>query len=258
MAYLGATKMGTGAPIPLNADGSLNINALVEQLVDQQKSYIYDTLTILPGTVVGGANNSLPYRMFQIPIGQADTQTTQTKTELETNMRSPGFLAPPNDFILNNLGFYISIGADLFDISTLCTFAWFQFKILQKAQWMGHLQRHPAGMGITGQTSATGQQNWINGSADPRAIWYFGDWKKYIPPQVNFSLEINFPESYQQLFNAASTTSANLPSNIKAKLFDTGIVTAVTSLPTFLPNTAGGNGIKLIAVMNGISNGPVQ
>jgi hypothetical protein len=254
MPYMGKTRTGQGTPIPVDNAGNLDINALVGQLVDQRKDYVYDTLTLLPGTTV----SNQPYRMFQVPIGQADPQTTQIKTELETNMRSQGFFSPPYDFILNNLGFYVSIGADLFDISTLFSFGWFEFKILQKQMFMGHLMRHPSGMGLSGTTTTTAQQNWINGIADPKAVWWFGDWRKYIPPQVSFTLNINFNESYQQLFNATTTTSVNLPANIKAKIFDSGLVSATTALPTFLSAALGGNGIKLIALLNGISNGPVQ
>jgi hypothetical protein len=113
-------------------------------------------------------------------------------------------------------------------------------------------------MGVSGMTTASSQQNWINGIADPKAVWWFGDWKKYIPPLTSFVLNINFSETYQQFFNAASITSANLPATVKAKLFDTGVVSSVATLPTLLPATAGGNGIKLLCIMNGISNGPVQ
>jgi hypothetical protein len=180
------------------------------------------------------------------------------KTEQQTNMRKGGEFSPPYDFIMNNLGFYVCIGANLYDIATIFNMTRFEFKILQKCQFQGHLQRHPSGMGVTGMSTATSQQNWINGIADPRAIWWFGDWRKYIPPTVNFSLDWYGNESYQNAYNAATTTSINLPSDILAKQFATGLVTAVTANPTLLPNTSGGNGIKLIALMNGVSNGPVQ
>jgi hypothetical protein len=197
--------------------------------------------------------------MFQVPIGQADPYNgNQTKTEQETNMRSQGQFSAPYDFILNNLGFYVLAGADIFDISTIFNMGWFEFKILQKQQFMGHFQRHPAGMGIGGMTTVTAQQNWVNGMPDPKAIWWFGDWKKYIPPLTNFSLNINFSETYQQFYNAATTTSVNLPATVLAKLFASSVVTAVATLPTLLPNSLGGNGIKLLCIMNGISNGPVQ
>ena len=254
MSYLGKTTMGQGTPIPTNpATGQLDINALVGQLVDQQKSYVYDTLKLAPGTTV----TSQPYRMFQNPIGQGDPYNGNiAKTEQETNMRSAGFFSPPYDFILNNLGFYLLIGAQLFDIQTIFNLGWFEFKILAKQQFMGHFQRHPSGMGVSGFSTQTSQQNWLNGTADPRAIWYFGDWKKYIPPQTNFTLNINFTETYQQYYNAA--TSASLPASIRATLFDNSVLTSTSSLPTLLPQAQGGNGIQLLCVMNGIANGPVQ
>lgn len=255
MAYLGKERMGQGTPIPMTSSGNIDINALIGQLVDQRKDYVYDTLTLAPGATV----TSQPYRMFQVPIGQQDPYNgSQTKTEQETNMRSTGQFSAPYDFILNNLGFYVLAGADVFDIQTIFNMGWFEFKILQKQQFMGHFQRHPAGMGITGQSTVTSQQVWMNGIADPKAIWWFGDWKKYIPPLTSFSLNINFSETYQQFYNASTTTSTSLPATVKAKLFDSGVVSAVGTLPTLLPAANGGNGIKLLCIMNGISNGPVQ
>jgi len=256
MAYLGQSKMGQGNVIPTNpATGDIDINALVGQLVDQRKDYVYDTKTLAPGYTFTGT----PLRFFQVPIGQQDPDNNNiVKTEQETNMRSQGQFSPPYDFIMNNLGFYVCVGADLFDVSTIFNLTRFEFKILQKIQFQGHLQRHPAGMGISGMSTATSQQNWINGIADPKAIWWFGDWRKYIPPQVNFTLDWYGNESYQNLYNAATTTSANLPAAIRSRLFDTGQVSAVTSNPTLLSQANGGQGIKLIALMNGVSNGPVQ
>lgn len=256
MAYLGNSKMGQGTPIPINpATGQMDINSLVGLLVDQRKDYLYDTLVLAPGTTV----TSQPYRLFQVPIGQGDPYNgNQTKTANETNMRSAGFLAPPFDFIVNNLGFYVEIGATLFDISTFFNMGRFEMSILQKVMFQGHFMRHPSGMGITGMSTATAEENWINGIADPRAVWHFDVWRKYIPPQVNFGVNIIFEENYQQFYNAATITSANLPSNVRASLFDAGPLTATTSLPTLLPQSVGGNGLRVLVIMNGVSNGPVQ
>src|SRR5437870_4924662 len=242
-SYLGKTTMGQGTPLPFLPDGSLNINALVGQLVDQRKDYIYDTKTLAPGFTFA----STPLRFFQVPISQQDPDNGNiVKTEQETNMRSAGQFSAPYDFIMNNLGFYVCIGADLFDISTLFNMTWFEFKILQKQQFMGHLQRHPAGMGISGHSTKSGQQNWVNGGVNPKDIWWFGDWRKYIPPLTSFGLNLYGGESYQNAYNAA--TSASLPADIRARLFDTGQVAATSSSPTLLSQPAGGNGIKLIAL----------
>lgn len=253
MAYAGTKVMGQGTAVPLTSSGDIDINALVGQLVDQRKDYVYDTLKLAPGTTV----TSQPYRMFQVPIGQGDPYNGNiAKTEQETNMRSAGFFAPPYDFVMNNIGFYFLVGTELFDMATVMNLGWFEFKILQKQMFMGHLQRHPSGMGVSGYSTRTGQQNWMNGIADPKAIWWFGDWRKYIPPQVNFTLNINFTETYQQYYNAATT--ASLPADVRTRLFDTGQLSAVATLPTLLSQAAGGNGIQLLCILNGISNGPVQ
>ena len=259
MPYLGQTKMGQGTPIPINpATGQLDINALVGMLVDQRKDYVYDTLKFQPGQTV----QSSAYRMFQNPIGQGDIyNNNQVKTEQETNMRAQGQFTGNYDFILNNLGFYILAGANFFDISQLCNLCWFEFKILAKSMWMGHLQRHPSGMGITGMTTATSQQNWLNGIADPRAIWWFGDWKKYIPPLTQFTLNVNFTETYQQYYSPVKTSTSDyslLPASVRAKLFDSGQLSSTATLPTFLAQQSGGEGLELLVIMNGISNGPVQ
>lgn len=259
MAYMGQTKMGQGTPIPVNpTTGQLDINALVGMLVDQRKDYVYDTLKLLPGTTV----QSQPYRMFQNPIGQGDIyNNNQVKTEQETNMRSQGQFSGNYDFILNNLGFYFLVGTEWFDIGQVMNLCWFEFKILAKTMWMGHLQRHPSGMGLTGMTTATSQQNWINGIADPRACWLFGDWKKYIPPLTQFTLNINFTETYQQYYAPVKTTTTDysgLPASIRAKLFDSGQLSSTATLPTLLSQGNGGNGLQLLIIMNGISNGPVQ
>ena len=253
--YLGKSTMGQGTPIPTTPSGQIDINSLIGQLVDQRKDYVYDTLNLAPGTTV----TSQPYRMFQVPIGQADPYNgSQTKTELETNMRSTGQFSAPYDFVLNNLGFYVLAGAEFFDIATLFNTCWFEFKILQKTMFMGHLQRHPSGMGLSGMTTQTAQQNWLNGIADPRAIWWFGDWKKYIPPLTSFTLNLNFSETYAQLYNTTSVTGTSLPATVKAKLFDSSVLSSTATLPTLLPASLGGNGIKLLVIMNGLSNGPVQ
>lgn len=256
MAYLGNRNMGQGTPIPVDPrTGQMDINSLVGLLVDQRKDYLYDTLVLAPGATV----TSQPYRLFQVPIGQSDPYNgNQTKTLNETNMRSAGFLAPPFDFIVNNLGFYIQIGANLFDIGTLMTMGRFEFSILQKVMFQGHFQRHPSGMGVTGMSTKTTEANWINGIADPKAVWHFDVWRKYIPPQVNFGLNIIFEETYAQLYNTTSITGTSLPASVKAKLFDNGPLTATASLPTLLPASTGGEGLRIMAILNGVSNGPVQ
>ena len=259
---MGRNTMGDGkTQLPVIQSGpmagQLDINALVGQLVDQQKTYVYDTLK-LPS---GGTVSSTPYRMFQAAIGQPDPYNGGlTKTELETNMTTGGQFSPPTDFILNNIGFYLLPNDTLFDIEQIVNFCWFEFKILKKTMWMGHLQRHPSGMGLYGVSTKTSESIWNNGVPEPNKVWHFGDWKKYIPPQVQFSVNIYFPETYAQYYNTSGTNGAatNIPADIQAKLLDTGVISSASTLPTLLRQGQGGSGIQMICILNGLSNGPVQ
>jgi hypothetical protein len=65
-------------------------------------------------------------------------------------------------------------------------------------------------------------------------------------------LTLTFPEIYGSYYNSVGVTT-NLPASVLARL---GAVQA--ALPTITAQANGGNGIQLIAFMNGISNAPVQ
>jgi hypothetical protein len=258
MAYLGATKTGSGAPIPMTPQGQLDINALIGQMVCQQKTYNFDTLKIPSGSTVA----QQPYRLFQQPVGQPDPYNGGiVKTALETSMSLAGSFAPPTDFILNNLFFYFLAGNQLFDIQQICNLGWFEFLVNKKVWWSGHLERHPSGMGLTGLSNNHGDHNILNGVAEPSKVWHFGDWKLYIPPNVQFSMIIHFEESYDNFYNVTGQggSANNVPADIQAKIITPAVAGATaSSRPTLLPQSAGGAGIQLMVGMNGISNGPVS
>ena len=217
--YLGQTQTAGGKPIPVLADGTLDINALIAQTVDRRKIYYYDTLKLAPGATVVNT----PYRFFATPVGQPDPYNGgQVKTYAETNMESPGMFNPPYDCIVNNLGFLFVQGNQIFDIQQVVTMGYFEFKILEKRMWWGHLWRHPPGAGWTGASTRFAESAWNNGVPSPDKIWHFGDYKKYIPPLVNFSLTLTFPETYNQYYNGV------LPASV---VFRLGAIGA--SLPTF-------------------------
>ena len=256
--YMGRTTMADGkTPLPIDPNsGLLNINALVGQLVYQQKTYAYDTLKLPPGTQVAAQ----PYRLFQNYIGQPDPYNGGTpKTELETSMTDSGKFVAPTDFILNNLGVYFLPGDNLFDIQQIINHAYFEFKVLKKVLWSGHLQRHPSGMGLSGISNFSGDHLILNGVAEPQKIWNFGDWKIYIPPQVNFSWTVSFPQTYDLFYNVTGQGGAatNIPADIQSKLITPGNIT-VAARPSIQTQAQGGNGVHMMFVLNGISNGPVQ
>lgn len=242
--YMGRSKTGGGQEIPVRSDGSLDINALLAGIVDARKTYVYDTLKLAPGATVVNT----PYQFFATPMGQPDPYNgNQVKTELETNMKKQGEFGAPYDMIINNLGFLFVQGNQIFDIQQITTLGYFEFKIMEKRMWAGHLWRHPPGAGFTGATTRWFESVWNNGVPSPDKIWHFGDYKKYIPPNVGFSLTLHFPETYTQFYNGV------LPASVTARIGN-----VLAQLPTIQTVGQGGNGIQIVAFMNGVSNGPVQ
>lgn len=249
--------MGQGSPIPMIGD-NIDINALVDRLVDQQKTYAYDLLTLAPGTQVA----SNPYQIFKNPIGAPDPYNGGlVKTERETNLTKSGEFSAPTDFIINNLGFFVMPGATEFDVEQIFNHCYMEFKILKKVLWQGHLYRHPSGMGLYGVSNNAGDQSWQNGVPEPSKVWHLGDWRKYIPPEVGFSLTLNFNETYDQMYNGSGSggtgaAAGNIPADIQTRI-TAGLFTSANR-PTLQTQAAGGNGIQLLCLLNGISNGPVQ
>ena len=242
---MGATKTGGGQPIPVfqsgPQQGQVDINALIGQMVDRRKWYYYDTLKLAPGSTFANT----PYVLFQNKIGQQDPYNgNQTKTQAETNMTGSGMFNPPYDLIMFNLGFLF--WGNLIDIKYFLQMCWFEFKILEKTQFMGNMLRHPSGMGVNGYSTKTSESWWNNGMPQPDAVWMLGDYKKYIPPLVNFSLTISCPESYNTYFNSS------LPNELTVEgVTGTGLYQTQAA-------SAGGNGLYVTAIMNGLSDGPVS
>ena len=213
-------------------------------VVDRGKWYIYDTLKLGPGTTL--ANQ---YSFFATAMGQADPYVTgnPVKTKLETNLPTANQFNPPFNLILNNLGFYFSMDNRLYDIKQIVKYGYLEFKIIDKIFAEGHLWRHPAGAGITGATSQTSEASWMNGTADPGACYTFGNWAKIITPLERFTLTINFPEVLNSLLGTSILTAQ-----------ETAAGQSSTTLPTLLTAAQGGNGIWLVALMNGLYDRSVQ
>ena len=241
-------KTGAGQAVPMMQMVSggpqvPDINAIVGQMVDRGKWYYYDTLKIAPGATVAAQ-----YRFFATSNGQPDPYNGNiAKTDLETNLPGQGgSFPPPYDLILNNLGFYFVSDVQLYDINQIMKYAWFEFKILEKTFFKGHLWRHPPGAGVQGNTTKTSQAVWTNGIPAPAAVYSFGDWAKYIAPLMSFSLALNFPETINQFTNSSLGADAQASGQLG------------TSLPTLLSTAQGGNGLTLIVFMNGLTDRAVQ
>jgi hypothetical protein len=244
------TKNGTAlAPgASVNMASSADINALLGGIVDRKKWYWYDTLKFAPGA----QTVTTPYSWFATAQGQSDPYNNNAiKTFLETNIVGQGGqFSSPYDMVMTNLGFYFTPDAKLYDITQILKYGYFEFKILEKTFFKGHLWRHPPGAGLSGATSQTTESVWNNGVPDPGAIYYFGQWSKYIPPLTTFSLTLTFFES------VGVATSGTAGGTLPASAVAAG--QSGSNQPTLLTQGQGGNGLFLIAFMNGLSDGPVQ
>jgi hypothetical protein len=243
--YAGKT-LGSGAPIPtmvVAGNQVPDINAIVGQMVDRGMWYYYDTLKLAPGATV-----SNQYQFFQNGNGRPDPYNGNlVKYDLETNIPGQGgAFPPPYDLILSNLGFYFTTDCALYDINQVVKYAWFEYRILEKTFFKGHLWRHPPGAGISGFSTKGSQAVWLNGIPAPGAIYKFGDWSKYIAPLMTFTLNLNFPETLNAFTN--STLGADA----------TAAGQSGTTLPTLLTTAQGGNGLTIIAFMNGLTDRAVQ
>ena len=225
-----------------------DINALLGGVVDRKKWYWYDTLKF----VAGAQTATTPYSFFATPQGQPDPyNASSVKTPLETNLTGQGGqFSSPYDLVLTNLMFKFSEDMRLYDIVQIVKYGYFEFKILEKTFFKGHLWRHPAGAGFTGMSTQTSESVWNNGVPDPAAIYYFGQWSKYIPPLTTFGLTLQFFESVGVA--AAGSTGGTLPATAVA------YGQSGSNLPTFATQAQAGNGVWLVAGMNGLSDGPVQ
>ena len=238
------TALAAGASVNM---GAADINALLGGIVDRKKWYWYDTLKFAPGATVV----STPYNFFQTGVGQQDPYNANAvKTQLETNIAPPGGqFSSPYDIVLTNLGFKFATDMNLYDIVQIEKYAYMEFKILEKTFFKGHVWRHPPGAGITGATSQTSESAWNNGVPDPGSIYYFGQWSKYIPPLTNFSLTLTFFETVGMAVTGSNTGTLGAKATAAGQ--------SAAALPTFL-TASNGNGVWLIAFMNGLSDGPVQ
>ena len=248
---MAALTTKAGAPVAAGASVSMNnadINSLLGGIVDRKKWYWYDTLKLAPGTTV----SSTPYNWFATAQGQADQyNASATKTMLETNIVGQGGqFSSPYDMVLTNLGFKFAEDNVLYDIEQIVKYGYFEFKILEKTFFKGHVWRHPPGAGFSGATSNTSESVWNNGVPDPGAIYYFGQWSKYIPPLTTFSLTLQFFETVGVAMTGSNTGTLGAKATAAGQ--------SAAALPTLLTPSQGGNGIWLIAFMNGLSDGPVQ
>lgn len=184
-----------GTSIPVQPNGTVDMNVLMAGTVDRITGNYYDTLK-LANTVAAFAPQ---YNLFTAPIGKPDpyplVAPPPVKTKVETNNVSDcsnGF-APPFDIVVDSIGNYILGNAALADVLSFIEYSYFEMSILQKVQWDGHFETYPPGQGVFGATSQAAESAWQLGIVSPDAKKRFGRFGKYLAPQVMWSYNLFFP-----------------------------------------------------------------
>ena len=218
--YAGKTT-GSGAPIPGNASGGVNINALMASMVSRDIWTYYYTLKVAAATTFPAS-----YTLFNAISGQTDPYAItagQILSHVETNLpssSSSGFAAP-RDLILDSLAFYFrgggcglaSQGAGTFaqpaDMLTFCQYSYFEFKIIDKVFIEGYLELQPAGYGFSGMSTQQQTGIWTLGISNPHVQNRMNKFAKYLAPLMQWSLTIYFPSGSGPAGASAATLSTS-------------------------------------------------
>lgn len=231
-----------GTPVPTLANGSVNIQSLVNNMVSRDIWAYYYTLKLAPGSTFAAQ-----YNLFNAASGSPDPYPlsgTPVLTHVETNMPSTctnGF-SGLRDLIMNQIGFYfLSAGcgvsgsgigtfADVSDMLAFCQYSYFEFKIIDKIFSEGFLELQPPGIGFTGMSNQQETGVWTLGLASPHAVNTLNSYAKYLAPLMPWSLNIFFP-------------SGSGPAGAAGVM---------------LTQAAGGNGLWLKAFLKGLTDRAVQ
>jgi hypothetical protein len=238
---------GSGVPLTqqaglLNANGSVNINALVSQMVSRDIWWYYYTLKLAAGATLAAS-----YSLFNAASGSPDPYPlsgTPVLTHVETNMPSTasnGF-SSPRDLIVDQIGFYFLPGgcgasgsavgtqANVNDMEAFCQYSYFEWKIIDKVFAEGKLEFQPAGIGFNGYSTVANTNVVTLGMANPHSVNRMNSFSKYLAPLMPWSVTIYFP-------------SGSGPAGSAAAL---------------LTQAQGGNGLWLLAFLRGLTDRAVQ
>ena len=180
---------GSGGILDAASAKGRNTNSIMQGWVDRGPWQYWDTITF-----PNKSNAALlqTYNPFSVPIGGIDPLTNVQKTKLQTNMVRGNQFAPPRCLLLNAIGFYFSsqwLKADMDKVLDSC---WMEFRIDDKIFHEGQMWQFPPGAGQTGVTAVTTEESWGLGLKAPFYQRRYGDWSKYIAPEQQFSMTINF------------------------------------------------------------------
>ena len=226
--------MGTtpASPVAMGMGVGRNTNAFVANTVDQEPYVYWDAGTLI---AAAGAQVSGQYFTFSIPIGTPNPALTGgiANTKLQTNMQVGNQFPPPRCLLLNAICFQYASNMLKADIDAIENGAYFEFKIADKIFFEGYLRDCPAGAGLMGVSTNSGESVYTNGWPTPAGRRTFGSWAKYIPPLTRFSLNV--------VFNGSNN-----------------IVGGSATPPTMTVAGSGGTGMNIRVVLDGITALPVQ
>ncbi len=164
-----------------------DINSIMAGWVDRGPWQYWDTVRSAPSTILLAS-----YSPFSIPIGSQDPFNSVAKTKLITNMVRGNNFPPPRCLVIMQVGFYFSSQMVKPDIDLVMDNAYVEIRIDDKIYMEGQLWEFPAGVGLAGFSTQTGQQAITNGLPTLEATRRYGEYSKYVAPLQQFSMLITF------------------------------------------------------------------
>lgn len=166
-----------------------DINSIMAGWVDRGPWQYWDTIRVAPSTQMASS-----YSPFSTPIGQGDPlYGNSPKTKLITNMQRGNQFPPPRCLVIMQVGFYFSSQMVKQDIDNWLDNCYIEVRIDDKIYMEGQMWQFPAGVGLAGVTTQTGQSVFTNGLPTLDATRRYGEYSKYIAPLQQFSLTVTFP-----------------------------------------------------------------
>jgi len=176
-----------------------DINSIMAGWVDRGPWQYWDTIRVAPSTQFAAQ-----YNPFSVPIGGGDPlYGNAPKTKLITNMQRGNQFPPPRCLVIMQLGFYFSSQMAKQDIDYLLDNCYVELKIDDKIYMEGQLWQFPAGVGLAGVSTQTGQAVYTNGLPTLEATRRYGEYSKYIAPLQQFTMTLTFS-------GTPPTTTANV------------------------------------------------